>query len=348
MPSKKLVQFLLSHNKKQSKAFSSPDAVLWRMQYRAKHPTEIAALKCMDGRLNLSIMTNTPPGIIQPFRNIGGKFDLGWPYFGHVIENVVLDALNRGSDSLFLITYHWSKGDAHRGCKGFGYDLEVAKKYAFDLKKQFERIFGKTHEVVYPITVGIETDEDALVIHGENGKVLNMAEEISVDQEELKRKLHALFPDMKDRFIQDFLPLLEGNISHLKYVRSSKRPITILEHHEQILAVGRGFDWLHFPNKALIVGPYSFNLHEPIITAANILLDNIENKKIPKNEGVVALIASLYHNDGPDKMRALEKAKSLEEFTRATIEQEVPKLFPHIQFLTGTVDFHTRLFTVVK
>jgi hypothetical protein len=25
---------------------------------------------------------------------------------------------------------------------------------------------------------------------------------------------------------------------------------------EQVLAVGRGFDWLHIPNKALIVGPY--------------------------------------------------------------------------------------------
>ena len=27
-------------------------------------------------------------------------------------------------------------------------------------------------------------------------------------------------------------------------------------HQEQVLAVGRGFDWLHIPNKALIVGPY--------------------------------------------------------------------------------------------
>ena len=29
-----------------------------------------------------------------------------------------------------------------------------------------------------------------------------------------------------------------------------------LTFQEQVLAVGRGFDWLHLPNKALIVGPY--------------------------------------------------------------------------------------------
>ena len=43
----------------------------------------------MDGRLNLALMTETPPGIVQPFRNIGGKFDLGWPYFGILMREWV-------------------------------------------------------------------------------------------------------------------------------------------------------------------------------------------------------------------------------------------------------------------
>ncbi|NWF73057.1 MAG: hypothetical protein HXY51_08495, partial [Nitrospirae bacterium] len=47
------------------------------------------ALKCMDGRLNLSVATNTPPGIIEPIRNLGGRFDLGWPHFGEVITEQV-------------------------------------------------------------------------------------------------------------------------------------------------------------------------------------------------------------------------------------------------------------------
>jgi hypothetical protein len=28
---------------------------------------------------------NPFPGIIAPFRNIGGKFDVGWPHFGQVL-----------------------------------------------------------------------------------------------------------------------------------------------------------------------------------------------------------------------------------------------------------------------
>jgi hypothetical protein len=40
----------------------------------------------MDGRLNLPVMTQTAVGIIQPFRNLGGKFDLGWPFFQATLE----------------------------------------------------------------------------------------------------------------------------------------------------------------------------------------------------------------------------------------------------------------------
>ncbi len=76
MPNRNLIEFLLNHNKKQSTLFCDPDAVLSRNQYRSRHPTNVAAMKCMDGRLNLSIMTQTPHGIIQPFRNLGGVFDL--------------------------------------------------------------------------------------------------------------------------------------------------------------------------------------------------------------------------------------------------------------------------------
>jgi hypothetical protein len=70
---------------------------------------------------------------------------------------------------------------------------------------------------------------------------------------------------------------------------------------EQVLAVGRGFDWLHLPNKALIVGPYrfvdfkhcckafrmtrfiSYNLGDPIATAGSLLLSNLKDGRIPKS-----------------------------------------------------------------
>lgn len=130
MARKKIAQFLLKHNKSQSEIYSSPDETLARRQYRALHPTEIAALKCMDGRLNLPLMTKTPWGIIQPFRNVGGIFDFGWPFFGQLIQNWIGYSVEKARDCLILVTYHWSKGDPHRGCKGFGYDVARARAYS--------------------------------------------------------------------------------------------------------------------------------------------------------------------------------------------------------------------------
>ena len=184
-----LIDFLLEHNKKQSVVFSDPDSALERRKYRSQHPTEIAAWKCMDGRLHLPIMTETPLGVIQPFRNIGGQFDLGWPFFGLLIKEWIDYALSRGRDSIILVTYHFSKSDKHLGCKGFAYDTEAAKKFTADLVQQVERVFGIRHSVVYPIHVGIETDEDSLTLHGVNGQLLNLGDEISTDEDTLRIKL---------------------------------------------------------------------------------------------------------------------------------------------------------------
>ena len=62
--------------------YSSPEAWLARERYLAEHPTAIAVLKCMDGRINIPVATNTPTGILMPFRNLGGMFNLGWPHLG--------------------------------------------------------------------------------------------------------------------------------------------------------------------------------------------------------------------------------------------------------------------------
>ncbi len=340
-----LTTFLLKRNQEQSAAYTSPDAVLWRRQYRVKHPTEIAALKCMDGRLNMAVMTETPPGLIQPFRNIGGKFDLGWPYFGIIMREWVDYSISQGRNAIFLVTYHYSKGDHHRGCKGYAYDTVSAKAGADHLRKQIENVFGSSHQIVYPITVGIETDSDTLVIHGSHGGELDMFTAIDFSEEELMQKLSQLFPDMHKQFIIDLLPLLKGNQRHIKKVIASNRTILDSEHREQILGVGRGFDWLHIPNKALIVGPYSYDLRSPISVAASILLDNLHQGRIPKDEGVVILTSAAYRDTrGSEPRIAKHKARSLADFALQCIKDDVPDLMPHLVTLTGTLDINTRAF----
>lgn len=341
-----LIPFLLDHNKKQSEWFSSPEQRLSRDLYRAEHPTEIAALKCMDGRIHLPVMCGLPPGIIQPFRNIGGKFDLGWPYFGQLLEDWVSAATRRGRRSMILATYHFSKGDDHRGCAGHNYDTAAARAGAIALKEQIERVFGNGHSVVHPIVTGLETDEDGMTLHGDDGSTLDLATlPVDVSPAQLRAKLAALYPDMHPTVVDDLLPLALGNVKHVAEVRTMRRPIADAEHKEQIIAVGRGFDWLHIPNKALIIGPYSFDVASPIAVAGKVALGNIKAGRVPAEEGIVLMSAALYSSEGPDLARAVEKARALAELSQATLAAAHPELAPYLQTLTGIVNQNTRLFT---
>jgi len=68
------IDWLLDLARTHSAAYGSLEAFLARERYLAEHPSAIVVLKCMDGRINIPIATNTSPGIIQPIRNLGGIF----------------------------------------------------------------------------------------------------------------------------------------------------------------------------------------------------------------------------------------------------------------------------------
>jgi hypothetical protein len=343
------INYLLEHNRQQSTIYRSPDAFLARQQYLAKHPTAICALKCMDGRLNLPVIANMQPGIIQPWRNLGGKFNLGWPYFNRLMLDWVDEATRAGRECLVLVTYHYSKGEHHRGCRGFEYDKSAAIAYTSGLIKQLEEVFGSSHTAVYPVLVGIETDEDGLVIHGANGDIYDLETVESATAEELEQKTRQLFPDMPDQMVLDFLPLLEGNLRHTQKVRESNRPIADAEHKEWVLAIGRGFDWLHTLNTAFIIGPYSPNLSEPIRVGATLLLDNITSGRVnPEDNGIVAMISSVGDpTAGPAWQASLKKSAFLADFAMDVIKTDVPELMQYIRPLVGAVDVKTLEFHAI-
>ena len=126
MPINQRIDWLFQHARRHSDEFQSSESWLARSRYLAEHPNSITTFKCMDGRVNIPVVTNTPPGIILPFRNLGGRFHLGWPHLGEVIAAHVLTVAGQGRHSLALITYHYSKGDPRRGCAGFNYDTDAA------------------------------------------------------------------------------------------------------------------------------------------------------------------------------------------------------------------------------
>ena len=323
-----------------SAAYCDPEACLARELHRARHPTAIAVLKCMDGRINIPIATNTPPGIIQPFRNLGGFFDLGWPHLGEVLEHYVRGRLQGGQRVLMLITYHFSRGDPHRSCAGFAYRTADAVAHVQGVKAQLEHVFGRRNGSVYPLVCGFETDEEALVLHGRDGQTLSMADLSEADRPELPARLQQLLPDMPARMRTDLLPLLEGNLAHIAALRQTERSLDI-EHREWMICVGRGFDWLHLPNVALIIGPYSPDLADPIRKAAGIIEGNMAAGRIP-DDGFLVLSSVPYEDIGVDRARAELKSRFMARFAADVIRREFPALAPRMTVRETVLNWDSR------
>lgn len=343
-----VAKFILERNISQSEAFTSPAAQLARRLYRAQHPTEILVLKCMDGRLNISLYTETPPGILQPFRNIGGRFDLGWPFFQELLRDGVNFSIAKGRECLVMSSYHFSKGAHCRGCAGFGYDTEAAKVEAFKIQEQFCRAAGGATVIspaAYGLVIGLETDEESLIFHGAHGEELRVAELAEGTSEmDIRILLERLYPTMSTSMLHDVLPLVKGNIRHIAKVRQSDKEPVDFEHREQVIAVGRGFDWLHLPNTALIIGPYSLDWPENVRVAGTIVQGNLTAGRIPKESGVLLLISALHRTEEGAFGAALKKEKvryMLEESMKA-LREGVPELIPHIKVISGVVDANTR------
>ncbi len=343
-PIEQRIDWLFDLARRHGESFRSPEAWLARERYLARHPTAIAVLKCMDGRINIPVATNTPAGILMPFRNLGGMFDLGWPHLGEVLAHHVQRMVGAGRRVLFLITYHWSKGDPARGCAGFRYDTRAAMAHTREIRRQVEHIFGSGHGTVYPLVCGFETDEDALVIHGADGRTLDLAAPGSDDVATLEPRLAALLPDMPAQMRADLLPLLAGNLAHVAQVREQARlgeRTLDVEHREWMICLGRGFDFLHTPNLALIIGPYSPDLADPIRKAAGIIENNMRAGRIPA-DGFLLLASVPYDEIGVDRARAELKSRFLSGFAADVIRADYPGLADRMAMRTAVLDWRSR------
>ncbi len=341
------IEWLDSLSRDHSDMYCSPEAYLQRSGYLAAHPTLVMAFKCMDGRIHLPYITKTPLGIIQPFRNLGGAFDMGWPYLGEIVTNSVMQAVKDARKVLVLITYHYSKGDPMRGCAGFSHDSESALASSYRFRKQIENVFGSDHQVVYPLVVGVETDEDALILHGDRGEAIDLTEFVTAAshnpdelRDALMRQVSTIFTDMPADIMRDLIPLAMGNIDHIREIRSEERALDI-HHHEWVLCVGRGFDFLHVPNTAMIIGPYSPNIAGPIVTAAKIIESNMKAGRVP-DDGMVLLASSPFSDIGIDYRRAVEKAKFMSGFAREYIKSEVPYIHERMVSKTCVLNWNNR------
>ncbi|MCG5502023.1 hypothetical protein [Ectothiorhodospira lacustris] len=334
------IQWLINLSRKHSELFCSPAASLARDRYLARHSTRIAVLKCMDGRIHIPHATCTPLGIIRPFRNLGGRFDLGWPFLGKLIAEMAQDAASAGHRVLLMITYHLSKGACSRGCAGFDYDTGAAIAHTRQIRAQAEALFGRDRQQVYPLVCGFETDTDALIIHGDRDEVLDISQLETGNAADLEGLLMPVCPDMPAEVRRDLLPLLEGNLAHVQSLRGVARELDI-QHREWAICVGRGFDFLHVPNTALIIGPYSPDLSTPVHKAAGIIEDNMAAGRIP-DDGFMLLTSAPYEEIGPDRARAMLESRFLTDFAREVIRKDFPDLARRMVPHTAVVNWRTR------
>lgn len=148
----------------------------------------------------------------------------------------------------------------------------------------------------------------------------------------------------------DLLPLLEGNLEHIATVREQiahhERQLDI-EHREWMICLGRGFDFLHTPNVALIIGPYSPNLAEPIRRAAGIMEANMAAGRIP-DDGFLVLASAPYDEIGVDRARAELKSRFLSGFAAAVIRDTHPQLAAKMAMRTAVLDWRSRTLETIE
>lgn len=355
-----LTEKLVQENQEQSALFCSPNESGPRRRYRKHHPTRTCAFKCSDGRIRMHDFTRLPKGYFQPFRNIGGRFNLGWPYLHKVVGDWVRrNYFDDGFDCLALLTYHYSETDPPppedeihdgewHGCRGFGYNVEAARDHIRDLEQQIERTFGS--QVLLPVMTGIETNTDRLIIHGKReDQILDLGEVTSVEPAELIHTLRLFHPDMTDRVARDILPMLTGNLEHIRYIEETRREITDNRHGEYIIAIGQGLDWLERLNTAMIVGPFDLDLASQILTAADIVWKNWKSGEIAEYGGMVLHTSAVYWDEaGYEKQLAIEKTWQLREFSYTLIKQHFPQeMLDRLEILSGIVNMNTRLMTPI-
>lgn len=343
MPHTPVYEEILALNAERSDEFCTQTAHDERTLYTSRYPSRVLVFKCMDGRINLPLITGVPIGKLHPFRNIGGKFTLGDPYLSTLVYAAKEKAVRAGRPTLALCTFHYAKEDAHRGCAGYHYDTEAARRGAHALKREFDEVFGSANQTIAAVVLGIETDEDALVFC--NGTTeLSMAERTDASDTDLEHELRALYPDLPRQILHDLLPLAFGNRDHVAAIKKQGRPMVELVHNENIIAVGRGFDWLHLPNRALIIGPYGHlegTWREAIAVAGTIVLANFKGSEELRAGGSLLLVSALY-TDVPERGIAALRARHLAKIAQKVLEPMATEL--NFETLAGVTDINTMRF----
>jgi hypothetical protein len=334
------VQELININADYSQRYL--DQILDLDDYRIKHPTKIAVFKCMDGRILFSSFTKTPLGFLRNFRNLGGQFNMGWKPLQYAFRHFIEEPNTHKSGNLIIVTYHWSKGEPKRGCAGHGYNQKKSIEAAFAFKRDVDHVSKSLCNEIECIVVGIETDEDALVLHGEHSEIIELAEfDTYKSKKEVFKIVENLYPSMPMRMKIDFLPLVMNNIEHIAEVREEGRSFEEMDHQEWVVGIGSAsaFNWFHKPNVAVLVGLYNPNIERPIQKAFGVVKKNAKN-------GLILLAGASYGGHNPREY-AEQEVKWNSRFLKEQAQECCPDLVKYMYSLRILLNSETQKFEII-
>jgi hypothetical protein len=107
---------------------------------------------------------------------------------------------------------------------------------------------------------------------------------------------------MSKQMREDLRPLIAGNLDHIEEAKQMQRELDIV-HRE-------GIRFLYTPNIALIIGPYSPSLSDPIHKAAGIIQNNMSVSRIP-DDGFLLFASVPFQDVGVDRASAESKSNFL-------------------------------------
>jgi len=323
-----------------------------RREYRGLHPTQFMKSLCSDGRVRLLRCCGIPFGLLTPFRNIGGRFDIGWPKFRDSMLEMYEYSHSQHVDTCLLITGHHSESGEHLGCAGFNGKKEDAWEYLNGFYHGVKRAFPK---MIWPFLLWIETDSDALILYLEDGSKIDMREVTDPSEHQLERLLMQRCRSYPEQVLKDIVPFLMGNHKHLEDLKKlGTRPSNALCHNERGIAFGQGFDWIDRDNFVLILGPCDPALDEAIVKAAEIIENNLrdENGKVNEEErskGGILLVSTPYRSRKPwQRSSAVEQSHYLTRLALDSIKQKLPSMEGYFVPLVGVLDQDTRRFEEIK
>lgn len=356
---------ILEMNRIASLEYSDARRKKSRARYRKKHPTMIVVFKCMDGRLDFSIVTRTPVGIIQGERNIGGMFDLGWPSLRTRMVECVKYARAHGIKVVFIVGYHFSASDASRGCAGHDHNVGDALRSAERFARQLADAFLDARVLL----VGMETDADALCLHTPENVVIPM---VTRDKEQYLASLQTnIYADMfglgnyrihplrdggtshlPEIIREHFNGCLEGieddiispfarNVHHVDDVFRSGRPVESPLHRERIILIGRGWDWMRCVNYALIIHDDNPRLDIVVEKAAGIIRGNQDEGRIPYE--LIPIYTAIPYDEY--RQAAVEQARFVDACAREVMRTRTLSRF-HSRF--GVTNWGNRQYEFVE